>query len=228
MRKADCTFVVASLGAMLVGGAFAADKAGASLQELLDAGKPITASAQAAEALKDPKVSPETIYHGAEEAVLQTGAGHLGWSSLPVGGESTHAVLSGHRGLPDARLFTDLDRLTEGDLFTVTVLDRTLTYEVDRILTVSPHELDSLKIQPGEDLCTLVTCTPYGVNTHRLLVRGHRVEPVSGETDPSADTQTDPQSEPGISLRQYIEIGTLFSCMLGFCLLKKFFHERKG
>ena len=116
------------------------------------------------------------IYHGTDEAVLQIAVGHLDWSSLPVGGESTHCVLSGHRGLPSAKLFTNLDKLTEGDTFVLRVLDEVLTYEVDQILIVEPHETDALQIVPGEDLCTLVTCTPYGVNTHRLLVRGHRVE----------------------------------------------------
>ena len=116
------------------------------------------------------------IYHGTEESVLQVAVGHLEWSSLPVGGEGTHCVLSGHRGLPSAKLFTNLDRLQEGDTFMLRVLDEVLTYEVDQILIVEPQELDSLAIDPGEDYCTLVTCTPYGINTHRLLVRGHRVE----------------------------------------------------
>lgn len=115
------------------------------------------------------------IYHGADESVLQTAVGHLEWTSLPVGGESSHCVLSGHCGLPGARLFTDLERLEEGDLFTLRVLDEVLSYEVDRILVVLPDETDALCIQPGQDYCTLVTCTPYGINSHRLLVRGHRV-----------------------------------------------------
>lgn len=116
------------------------------------------------------------IYHGASESVLQVAAGHLEWSSLPVGGESTHCVLSGHRGLPGAKLFTALDQLTEGDSFVLKILDKTLTYQVDKISIVEPHETQALMIVEGEDLCTLVTCTPYGVNTHRLLVRGHRIE----------------------------------------------------
>ena len=116
------------------------------------------------------------IYHGTDEAVLQIAIGHIEGSSLPVGGESTHCVLSGHRGLPSAKLFTDLDKLDTGDTFILRVLDETLTYEVDRILIVEPHELSALEIEEGRDYCTLVTCTPYGVNTHRLLVRGHRVE----------------------------------------------------
>ena len=116
------------------------------------------------------------IYHGTEESVLQVAVGHLEWTSLPVGGESTHCVLSGHRGLPSAKLFTDLDRLVVGDRFRLGVLDQVLTYEVDQILIVEPQDTEALLIGEGEDLCTLVTCTPYGINTHRLLVRGHRVE----------------------------------------------------
>ena len=116
------------------------------------------------------------VYHGTEENVLQTSIGHLEGSSLPVGGESTHCLLSGHRGLPSARLFTDLDQLREGDTFTITVLNDTLTYEVDHIWIVEPEDLSHLTIEKGNDLCTLITCTPYGINTHRLLVRGHRIE----------------------------------------------------
>lgn len=116
------------------------------------------------------------IYHGTEESVLQVAVGHLEWTSLPVGGESTHCVLSGHRGLPSAKLFTDLDRLVVGDRFRLGVLDQVLTYEVDQILIVEPQDTEALLIEEGKDLCTLVTCTPYSINTHRLLVRGHRVE----------------------------------------------------
>lgn len=116
------------------------------------------------------------IYHSTDEGVLQVGVGHVEGTSLPVGGADTHSVLSGHRGLPSARLFTDIDKLVVGDLFIIQILDETLTYEVDQILIVLPYELDALAIEEGKDLCTLVTCTPYGVNSHRLLVRGHRVE----------------------------------------------------
>ena len=116
------------------------------------------------------------IYHGTEESVLQIAVGHLEWSSLPVGGESTHCVLSGHRGLPSAKLFTHLDKLVEGDIFMLRVLDEVLTYEVAQILIVEPQETASLRIVEGKDYCTLVTCTPYGINTHRLLVRGHRID----------------------------------------------------
>ena len=118
------------------------------------------------------------IYHGTDPAVLEIAIGHIAGSSLPVGGESTHCVLSGHRGLPSAKLFTDIDQLKEGDQFMLEVLGDTLTYEVDQIKVVLPDELDDIEIEEGKDLCTLVTCTPYGVNTHRLLVRGHRVETV--------------------------------------------------
>lgn len=116
------------------------------------------------------------IYHGVDEAVLQIAVGHIEGSSLPVGGEGTHCVISGHRGLPSAKLFTNLDEMEEGDHFMMRVLDETLTYEVDQIRIVEPEDLSALEIEEGKDLCTLVTCTPYGINSHRLLVRGHRVE----------------------------------------------------
>jgi len=116
------------------------------------------------------------IYHGTDEAILQIAVGHIEGSSLPVGGRGCHSVLSGHRGLPSAKLFSDLDELQEGDDFILRILDETLTYEVDQILIVLPSEMSALEIDPDQDYCTLVTCTPYGINTHRLLVRGHRVE----------------------------------------------------
>lgn len=115
------------------------------------------------------------IYHGTDEGVLQIAVGHIPGSSLPVGGIGTHSVVSGHRGLPSAKLFTNLDELDEGDVFMIRVLDETLTYEVDKISIVEPDDLTGLEIDPELDLCTLVTCTPYGVNSHRLLVRGHRI-----------------------------------------------------
>lgn len=118
------------------------------------------------------------VYHGMDESVLQVAAGHLEWTSLPVGGESTHCVISAHRGLPSAKLFTNLDELAEGDVFLLRTLDELLTYEVDQILIVEPEDISALHIESGKDLCTLVTCTPYGINSHRLLVRGHRVETV--------------------------------------------------
>ena len=115
------------------------------------------------------------VYHGTDEGVLQIAVGHIEGSSLPVGGLNPHCVLSGHRGLPSAKLFSNLDKLEEGDIFMIRTLDQTLTYEVDQIRIVLPDEVDNLKVEEGKDLCTLVTCTPYGINTHRLLVRGHRV-----------------------------------------------------
>lgn len=116
------------------------------------------------------------IYHGVDESVLQVAVGHIESASLPVGGDGTHCVLSGHRGLPSARLFTDLDQLGEGDIFILKVLNETLTYQIDQIRIVLPEELDDLELIRGKDYCTLVTCTPYGINTHRLLVRGTRID----------------------------------------------------
>lgn len=115
------------------------------------------------------------IYHGTSESVLQIAVGHLEWTSLPVGGLSTHCVISGHRGLPSAKLFTNLDELAEGDIFMLRVLNEILTYEVDKISIVDPDETEKLLIEADKDYCTMVTCTPYGINTHRLLVRGHRI-----------------------------------------------------
>lgn len=121
------------------------------------------------------------IYHGTDDSVLNVAAGHLEGSSFPVGGESTHAVISAHRGLPTSKLFTDLDKIETGDIFTVTVLNEVLTYEVDSIQIVEPNEIDNLRIKEGSDFVTLMTCTPYGVNTHRLLVRGQRVVSAQGK-----------------------------------------------
>ena len=123
-----------------------------------------------------PKINVELpIYHGTSDGVLQVAVGHLEGSSLPVGGENTHCVLSGHRGLPSADLFTHLDRLNVHDIFTISVLDKTLVYEIDQIKVVAPGDTQYLQIEDGKDYCTLLTCTPYGINTHRLLVRGVRV-----------------------------------------------------
>ena len=135
------------------------------------------------------------IYHGIDESVLQVAIGHIEGTSLPVGGKGSHCVISGHRGLPSARLFTDLDKMVEGDIFMLHTLDATLTYEVDQIRIVEPTDLSDLQIEEGEDLCTLVTCTPYGINTHRLLIRGHRIanREDGGNVRISADaTQLDP------------------------------------
>lgn len=130
------------------------------------------------------------VYHGTDEAVLQVAVGHLEWSSLPVGGKDSHCVISGHRGLPSARLFTDLDQIVLEDIFTFHILDELLTYEVDQIRIVEPHETQNLMIEEGEDLCTLITCTPYGVNSHRLLIRGRRIEKIESEKFDYSSTST--------------------------------------
>lgn len=127
------------------------------------------------------------IYHGTDDAVLQIAVGHLAGSSLPVGGAGSHCVLTGHRGLPSAKLFTNLDEMEEGDTFSLHVLDQTLTYEVDQIRIVKPEELEDLAIEPDKDYCTLVTCTPYGINSHRLLVRGHRISNAEQDIPVPAD-----------------------------------------
>lgn len=127
------------------------------------------------------------IYHGTEESVLQVAVGHIAGSSLPVGGKGTHCLLSGHRGLPSMRLLTDLDKLSEKDIFMITVLDETITYRVDQIRIVLPEETGDLAIVKGRDYCTLITCTPYGINTHRILVRGRRIKNASGIVEVAAD-----------------------------------------
>jgi sortase A len=127
------------------------------------------------------------IYHGTDDAILQVAVGHITGSSLPVGGETSHCIISGHRGLPSAKLFTDIDKLVPGDTWTINVLDQTLTYEVDQIRVVLPTDLSDLQMESGKDYCTLVTCTPYGVNSHRLLVRGHRVANAQGNARVTAD-----------------------------------------
>ena len=132
--------------------------------------------------LSIPKINIKlAIYHGTADDVLQTGVGHLNGTKLPIGGESTHCVVAAHRGLPSAKLFTDIDQLRNGDKFYIHVLDQVLAYEVDQILVVEPEDTDALAVEEGEDLVTLLTCTPYGVNTQRLLVRGHRVDYVADE-----------------------------------------------
>lgn len=127
------------------------------------------------------------VYHSVDESVLQIAVGHIPGSSLPVGGERTHAILSGHRGLPSAKLFTDLDQMVEGDTFTVNILGETITYMVDQIRIVLPEETNELAIRDGKDYCTLVTCTPYGINTHRMLVRGKRIDNIAGEVVVTAE-----------------------------------------
>ncbi len=156
------------------------------------------------------------IYHGTDEAVLQIAVGHIEGSSLPVGGEGTHCVLSGHRGLPSAKLFTDLDKLTTGDTFVLRILDETLTYEVDQILIVEPYEMGALEIEEGQDYCTLVTCTPYGINTHRLLVRGHRVDNME-EAKTIRVTADAMQVEP-IIVAPLVAVPVLILLFIGLCV----------
>ncbi|MDO4806590.1 MAG: class C sortase [Coriobacteriales bacterium] len=135
-----------------------------------------------------PKINVELpLYHGTRDAVLQVAIGHITGTSLPVGGVGSHCSVSGHRGLPSARLFTDIDVLDKGDIFTITVLDRVLTYEVDQVRIVLPADLGDLAIDQKKDYVTLITCTPYGINSHRLLVRGHRIDNLPGTVRVMAD-----------------------------------------
>lgn len=162
------------------------------------------------------------IYHTTEEDVLKQAAGHLEGSSLPIGGKSTHAVISAHRGLPSASLFTDLDQLKKGDHFLIHVLNKTLCYEVDKISVVKPEETSALAVEEGEDLITLLTCTPYGVNTERLLVRGHRVP---YEEQKVADEKT-PLS--GISLHtNYLLWVIVGLAVTAFFILVLYLKEKK-
>lgn len=149
------------------------------------------------------------IYHGLGTDVLEKGVGHVEGTSLPIGGESTHAVLAGHRGLPSAKIFTDLDQMEKGDIFLIHVLDKTLAYKVDQIKTVLPEESSELDIIPGEDHVTLVTCTPYGVNTHRLLIRGIRTEYVEKEeeaveTPAQAIAKVDPKKAAAVGFVVFV------------------------
>lgn len=155
-----------------------------------------------------------SLFHGTDEKVLETSIGHLEGTSLPVGGLGTHSVLSGHRGLPSARLFSDLDKLREGDIFTLHILNETLTYQVDQIRVVEPTDLSTLVANPEQDLVTLVTCTPYGINSHRLLVRGHRIENVDG----NASVISDAVQIKAIFIAPFIAIPILF-VLLGYILV---------
>ena len=162
------------------------------------------------------------IYHGVEEKVLQVAIGHIEGTSLPVGGPATHTAVSGHRGLPSAKLFTDLDRMVEGDTFTMTVLDQTVTYEVDQIRIVDPTDMSDLNIQQGDDFATLITCTPYGINTHRLLVRGHRIDNIAGTIVIPAEA---------IQIPNYIAVPAaaipmLFAYLVGSLIYYQFFGSR--
>lgn len=161
------------------------------------------------------------IYHGTSDAVLNTAVGHVEGSTLPVGGKSTHSVLSAHRGLPSAKLFTNLDKLENGDIFTIRILDRTITYQVDQILIVLPHETDALNIVTGEDYCTLVTCTPYGINTHRMLVRGTRIENI--EPDKVVNVITE-----AYQIDPLIVTPAVAAPMLGLLLILLIVKSRKG
>ena len=162
------------------------------------------------------------IYHGVDENVLQVAIGHIEGTSLPVGGESTHAAVSGHRGLPSAKLFTDLDKMVEGDTFTITILDQTITYEVDQIRIVDPTDMSDLNIVRGGDYATLVTCTPYGINTHRMLVRGHRIDNIAGTIVIPAEA---------IQIPNYIAVPAaaipmLFAYLVGSLIYYQFFGHR--
>ena len=164
--------------------------------------------------IRIPKINIELpIYHGTSEAVLQAGVGHFWGTSLPVGGESTHTVLTGHRGLPTKTLFTNMDKLEEGDIFYIKVLDETLAYQIDQILTVLPEETDALAIESGKDYATLVTCTPYAINTHRLLIRGHRI-PYEEATEQEPDVNVKPE----LSFTAKVLIVTIIVIFIGLIL----------
>lgn len=164
------------------------------------------------------------IYHTVEEAVLQTAVGHIPGSSLPVGGDTTHAVISGHRGLPRARLFTDLDKLAEGDTFSITVLDQTFTYKIDQIRIVEPEDTDELAIASGKDYCTLVTCTPYGINSHRMLLRGVR-------TDNAAEAlivDSDAAQIPSYIVIPAVGVPVLFLLLMGMLIYYRYAGKKKS
>ena len=166
------------------------------------------------------------VYHGTEESVLQIAVGHIEWTSLPVGGEGTHCVLSGHRGLPSAKLFTNLDKLEPGDVFLLRILDEVLTYEVDQILRVEPQDTSARQIVKGKDYCTLMTCTPYGVNTHRLLVRGHRIDNI--EQAHSVRVTADAvQIEPTL-VAPIVAIPILLLLLIALLLPKRQKHKYRG
>lgn len=165
------------------------------------------------------------IYHGTAEEVLQVGVGHLEYTSFPVGGTSTHAALSGHRGLTSAKLFTDLDQVKIGDKFFLRILNEKIAYQVDKIVTVKPEEMEELSIKEGEDYVTLITCTPYGINTHRLLVRGTRIPYVEEAVEQETEKQT------FFISRQYLYPLIGVAILLVFLLLRKIFmriSKRKG
>ncbi len=171
-----------------------------------------------------PKIDVKlSIFHGTDEKVLQTSIGHLEGTSLPVGGLGTHSVLSGHRGLPSARLFSDLDKLREGDIFTLHILNETLTYQVDQIRVVEPTDLSTLVVNPEQDLVTLVTCTPYGINSHRLLVRGHRIENVDG----NASVISDAVQIKAIFIAPFIAVPILLILLIYILIVTSKFYQRR-
>lgn len=161
------------------------------------------------------------IYHGTSEGVLQIGVGHLGGSSFPIGGVGTHSVLSAHRGLPSAKLFSNLDEMEEGDTFQITVLNRVLTYQVDQIRIVEPEDVDELRIDPNQDYCTLMTCTPYGINTHRLLVRGVRVDGDVNTYVPTDAYQVEPNLVAVCSMLGILSVLLVITCCTRFVKRKK-------
>ncbi len=164
------------------------------------------------------------IYHGTDNAVLSVGAGHMQGTSLPIGGENTHSVISAHRGLPSAKLFTDLNHLEVGDTFSITVLDRTTYYEVDKIEIVIPTQLDAVYIEDGESYCTLMTCTPYGINTHRLLVRGKEIE---AGTASRIQVHADASKVSVIVVAPFLAI-PLFVVILVATAVRGIYHRRRG
>ena len=164
------------------------------------------------------------VRHGAEADILQTAIGHIPGSSLPVGGESSHCLISGHRGLPSAKLFSDLDRLEEGDIFTLTVLDQTSTYQVDEIRVVLPEEQNGLGVIDGEDYCTLITCTPYGVNSHRLLVRGRRIQNLPEEQEIKAEAVKYPLYRVVLAVAVPLAILMIFAVFF----YQKMKHPKRG
>lgn len=173
--------------------------------------------------IKIPKIKVDLpIYHGCKEESLQKGVGHLEDTALPIGGKGNHCVLSGHRGLPAAELFTDLDKLEKGDQFYLYILDKILTYEVDQIKVISPEEVQELRTIPDRDLVTLITCTPYGVNSHRLLVRGTRAADVEQAEETSGIKETETAITDGTSYTVYLITGV---CIFFILLLILIFYK---
>ena len=173
--------------------------------------------------IRIPEIDVELpIYHGTEEKVLQSGVGHFEGTSLPVGGESTHTVLTGHRGLPSKMLFTDMDELAEGDIFYIKILGETLAYQIDQILTVEPENTKALTIVPGKDYATLVTCTPYAVNTHRLLVRGIRIP-----YEEAVRQEPDEKITPTIPFQVKLAISVLIFIFLCYKIWRKIKKQKE-